>query len=235
MTTSLNDTSSPPLADDPIDFRQFVSDANHVPRDVLAFLVMNPFAGSSDPDAIMYAQAMKLVVEMHASEINGLVTGWKLDPVTGVVKNPTTQVEFVFNEKYGRPIEDLMYAWMVRYAYAVMHEWIRPTAKIVFIEPDATTMKPVSVWVGADLFPLSTGNEACGRNLQRIRNAAIIKPQLSGNFTYNTPEALSLAQKLFDELNARPTDTPAFTPAFDLDYTLPLEAFHDETISRPTH
>lgn len=195
-----------------VDFRNYVADARHYARNVIPFLIVNPFDLHSDGlETNENAQALRSIIELQADEIIGLTTGWVLYSATGVVENPTHQVEYVLSEKYGRIMEAVLHAWMMDYSRAYQLGETLPVATVMFIEPDATYTKVVSAWRGENMFPLNTGNQSHGRNANRSSEPAIIKPRFSGRFTYNTVEALEDAQRLLDTLITNGTGLPPET------------------------
>lgn len=173
-----------------VDFRNFVSNAAYVKRNIIAFLIEAPrgFQDLDRPD--LYVAALKVLVELHAQSIDGLQGGVTVavteTPVGGageMQQDPTnvtrarTEPSFVWKEKYGAPIQKFLETWITDLIMdpntktpRVIAAGTRPQdllpdyygMTVLFVEPDPTGTRVIRAWLSTNMFPLD-GIEVTGR------------------------------------------------------------------------
>jgi hypothetical protein len=145
------------------EFKRYVSNSLHVPRNIIPYLIRSPFMA----DKPLHTGSLRALLELHAVSIEGLVTGHQLNELVSTRYNPTQVIEYCFHEKYGRPCEALMSAWMKEY----VESGLAAKAELLFVEPDPTYTRVVSVWRGW-VYPIATGNAPAKRDLsvQELRS-----------------------------------------------------------------
>lgn len=212
-----------------VDLREYINNANYVPRNVFALLVEAPaiFQKMKDPD--VWTGTLRSMVELHPRSIEGLQMGLTVEtadtPVGGAgevqeevvnVTRARSTPTFVWNEKVGRPFGTLLNAWITyglmdpnsKIANIATIGTNRPTdmlpdqyaMSVMFIEPDATHTKVVRAWLITNMFPKSDGTQEGKRDL----TSALQLQELSIEFTALTQVGLGVnatAQKMLDAIN----------------------------------
>lgn len=213
------------------DLREWVSNAAYVRRNVFCLLLEAPkaFSRLTDKNPDIWVRALRALFELHPRTIEGLNSGITVEtaetPVGGGgevqeefvdVKRARSQPVFTWDEKYGRPVQTLLYNWIT---YALMDPESKVanvgtlesgyptdmlpdqyTATCIFIEADPTHRKVVKAWLSTNMFPKSTGDILGSRDL----TSAMSLTQLSIEFTALTQFGQGVnqfAQKLLDNIN----------------------------------
>lgn len=173
-----------------VDFRNFVSNAAYVRRNLIPFLLEAPrgFQDLSRPD--LYVGALKALVELHPLNIEGLAAGITVavteTPVGGageMQQDPTnvtrarTEPSFTWKEKYGSPIQKFLESWISQLIMdpntkmpRVIAAGVRPSdllpdyysMSVLFVEPDPSGTRVIRSWLCMNMFPLE-GIEVTGR------------------------------------------------------------------------
>jgi hypothetical protein len=173
-----------------VDFRNFVSNAAYVKRNIIPFLIEAPrgFQDLDRPD--LYVGALKALVELHPLSIDGLAAGITVavteTPVGGageMQQDPTnvtrarTEPSFVWKEKYGSPIQKFLESWITNLIMdpntkmpRVIAAGVRPSdllpdyycMTMLFVEPDPSGTRVIRSWLCVNMYPLD-GLEVTGR------------------------------------------------------------------------
>jgi hypothetical protein len=173
-----------------VDFRNFVSNAAYVKRNIIPFLIEAPrgFQDLDRPD--LYVGALKALVELHPLSIDGLAAGVTVavteTPVGGageMQQDPTnvtrarTEPSFVWKEKYGSPIQKFLESWITELIMdpntktpRVIAAGVRPSdllpdyyaMTMLFVEPDPSGTRVIRSWLCVNMFPLE-GIDVTGR------------------------------------------------------------------------
>jgi len=173
-----------------VDFRNFVSNAAYVKRNIVPFLIEAP-RGFQDLDrSDLYVGALKALVELHPISIEGLAAGVTVAVTETAVggagemqQDPTnvtrarTEPSFMWKEKYGSPIQKFLESWITNLIMdpntkmpRVIASGVRPSdllpdyygMTMLFVEPDPSGTRVVRAWLCVNMFPLD-GIEVTGR------------------------------------------------------------------------
>lgn len=213
------------------DLREWVSNQAYVRRNVFGLLLEAPaiFQKLSDRDPMIWTRSLRSLVELHPKRIEGLNAGLTVETaqtpvggagemqeeVTNVTRARSTPT-FVWDEKYGMPIQTLLSNWITlglmdpntKTAMAGSLGSNAPTdmladqytATMIFIEPDPMHKKVIKAWLCTNMFPKLTGDIVGSRDL----TSALNLNELSIEFTALTQFSLGVnvfAQKLLDNIN----------------------------------
>ena len=227
---------------------EWVSNQAYVRRQLVCVLLEAPKFFSLMPDSAKWVQALKAMVELHATSIEGLNAGLKVDfdehavggagemqqEVTNVTRARTEPV-FGFVEKYGRPIQTLLYHWIsygmmdadAKFAMVGTLDGSRPddlladwfSMSCLFFEPDAQHKKVVQSWVVTNMMPQETGPIEGKRDLTAASEVLKLSIPFTGIAQYNLGSNV-FAQGILDGINlanANPILRPSFITAIGSD------------------
>jgi|ERR1035437_923475 hypothetical protein len=229
---------------------QWISNQSYVRRNLVCLLIEAPKFFDIMPNNTKWVQTLRSLVELHAKSIDGLHAGLTVDvsdtPVGGggevqeEVTNVTrarSQPTFVFQEKYGMPIQSFLRDWITyglmdpdtKFANVgtldptkvpkdMLADWYSCTC--LFFEPDPTHRKVVKAWLVTNMFPKGTGDIDGKRDLTAAGEMLELSIEFTGIAQYNLG-TVAFAQKLLDNINitnANPYLQKAFLdpgPSFD--------------------
>ena len=228
---------------------QFVNNAAYVQRPIVALLMEAPLGFQYMPDPDYMVGALKAMVELHPKSITGLTAGLKADfsaenAVSGGgemqqditdMKRERTQVTFTWVEKYGRPIQAILYEWMTSLmldpdtkvpAIATL-AGNRPTDILpdmytmtcLFFEPDPSFTTVVKAWLTTNMAPMSTGDIVGKRELSSAMEGLELAIEFTG-LSQSTLGVRQLAQNILNNINlanANPNLAPAFLSGIEAD------------------
>ena len=177
------------------DLKQWVSNAAYIRKNLIPILVEAPRAFRLMPDSALWIGALRALIELHPTTIDGLNMGLDVEVVDHAVggggqrqdefvnvteqrSNPT----FTWTEKYGMPITRFIRNWIT---YCMMEPnskvagittltGARPqdmlpdmyTMTVAFIEPDPHHNKVMKSWLVTNMFPRRTGDIIGRREMQ---------------------------------------------------------------------
>jgi hypothetical protein len=230
------------------DFTAYVSNSSYTKRNLIALLIEAPrgFQDLNTPDD--WVATLKALVELHPKSISGLNSELTVDFVETAVggagemqediSNVTRQrstPEFVWTEKYGKPIWAFLDSWIrnllmdpiSKVAAVVASGTARPTDLLpdytgmtcIFIEPDPTHTQVIEAWLCTNMMPKTTGENVGRRDLTQAASEA----EYSVPFTALTQVGYGVkqfAQQLLNQLNltgANPNLRQAFVQGIDAD------------------
>jgi len=219
---------------------EWVSNQAYINRDIICFVLEAPRFFQLMPNPDKWISSLKALMEVHTYTIEGLNMGLTVDteehPVGGAgemmeeytnVTRARSQVSTTVREKYGLPVSNFLYNWIVygmmdpdtKYALSgtlpeapedALADWYTMTC--LFTEPDPTHTRPLKSWIGAGMFPKNTG-DIIGRKA-RTDGGSGIEINIEWTGIYQSGRGPNkLAQKLLDSINligANPYTKPAF-------------------------
>lgn len=227
---------------------QFISNANYVRRNLFCLLLEAPAFFKLMPNPDKWVATLKALVELHPRSIEGLNAGLTVETVNtpagggGEVQEEFTDVTqarsqpvFVFDEKYGRPIQSFLYDWIT---YGMMDPNTKfanvgtlganspsdmlpdqYTATMIFIEPDPTHRKVVKSWLSTNMFPKLTGDISGKRDITAQLEMLSLNIEFTALSQFNLGSNV-LAQELLNNINianANPYLRPAFASGVSAD------------------
>ena len=220
--------------------KEWVSSQGNISRDVVCFVLEAPKFFSKMPNPEKWISALKSLMEVHTITIEGLNMGLTVEteehPFGGAgemmeeVTNVTrarSQVTTTVRDLYGLPISNFLTNWITYglmdpdsgYALVgtrpdapsdMLADWYSMTC--LFTEPDPTHTRPVKSWIGAGMFPKTTGDIIGKKDKTGGGEATEISIEWAGVFQsgYGPNQ---LAQKLLSDVNIQGAD-PFMQKAF---------------------
>lgn len=220
---------------------QWISHQAYVQRNLICLLIDAPLGFQYLPDPQFWVGALKSLVETHAKTWTGFAAGVEVDFVENSVsgggemqQDPTnvtrarTQPSMTVVDKYGRPVQTLLYEWITnlvadpdsKVPNIATLAGARPTdlladistATMLFFEPDPTHSTVMKAWLTTNMMPKATGDITGKREL----SAAMESGELTIDWTGISQSSLGVrlfAQTLLDSINltnANPNLAPAF-------------------------
>ena len=227
---------------------EWVSNQAYVAKQMICLLIEAPRGFAYLPDPDFWVGALKSLVERHPKSITGMNAGLTVDVIENSVagggemqedmtdvKRERTVPVFVWIDKYGRPIQTLLYEWITnlladpdtKVANICTVDGVRPSdllsdmhsATMLFFEPDPTHTKVLKAWLSTNMYPKSTGDITAKREL----SSAMESSEISVTFTAVSQSSLGVrmfAQALLNSINitnANPNLAPAFMGEVDPD------------------
>lgn len=223
------------------DLTQWVNNQAYVRRNLICILLEAPGFFQYMPDPDKWVQSLKALVELHPKTIDGLKAGLEVDTdehaVGGAgemqqefvnVKRERSNVTFSFTEKYGMPIQTLLYNWITygmmdpdtKYALVSTLANGQPTDMLadmysmtcLFFEPDPTHKKVVKSWITTNLFPKGTGEIEGKRDQAGTAELLDLSIEFGGISQFSLGGNI-MAQRILDSMNlvnANPYLRPGF-------------------------
>lgn len=220
---------------------EWVSNQAYVAKQMICLLIEAPRGFNYLPDPDFWTGALKALVERHPKSITGMNAGLTVETVDNAVsgggemqqdmidvKRERTVPSFIWVEKYGRPIQTLLYEWITnlladpdsKVPNICTVDGMRPTdlladmhsATMLFFEPDPTHTKVMKAWLSTNMFPLATGDITAKREL----SAAMESGEMTINFSAVSQSSLGVrmfAQALLNSINIT-NSNPNLAPAF---------------------
>lgn len=233
------------------DYSTFVSATPYVRRNIVARLMQAPTMFESrylGSDGQKFVDALKAMVELLPRTINGLQSGLTPEfienPYGGGgetisevsdMKRAQSTPSFVWDEKYGKPIQSLLTFWMEngmmdpesKYPRIIANTGRKPddllldfkTMTVLFFEPDPTHTKIVEAWLCTGMMPKSNGTVEGRRDLTSAGEGL----ELDIEFTATTQHGIAVraaAQSVLDEINRynlNPNARAAYADQIDAD------------------
>ncbi len=223
-------------------FANMFANTTYVSRNVVCILVQAPKGFSYFPDASKYIGALKVLVEMHARQIEGLQAGVKAEfvenqidgsgqiqeDISNTTRDRSTPT-FTWLEKPGKPIRWFLEAWITGLGMdpitkipnvITLNASSKPTdmlgdvtgATMLFFEADPTFTTVNEAWLCTNMFPEGTGDVVGRRDL----TAAGQNQEIQVRFTAVTQHGfgvMSMAQKVLNSMNMEGTN-PNLQEAF---------------------
>lgn len=228
-------------------YAEWVSYTQYVRHNLLVYLVEPPRGFQLLKDGDEYVNTLKSLVEVHALSVTGLNAGLTVEtaetPIGGAgerqqdptnVTREVSNVTFRINEKYGRPVQRFLESWITnlimdpnsKYAnIATVAGGINDllsdmyAAVMLFVEPDPSLTKVNKAWLGANMFPLSTGEITGAKDLTAPGETLTYDITMAGFFQYGKGVD-QFAQTILStiQLNgANPSQRPAFVDSISAD------------------
>ena len=190
-------------------FQQWVSTQAYVRRNLVAILLEPPKFFKYMPNSNVWVQALKSLVELHPTSIEGFSAGLEVEKDEHEfggggeffqeytnVKRARTEPTFNFTERYGMPIQTFLQNWIqygiqdpdTKYALVGTLEGDYPpdmladnySMSCLFFEPDPTHRRVVKSWVTTNMWPTSTGEIIGKRNLNEAGEVSKLSIQFTG-------------------------------------------------------
>lgn len=225
---------------------EWVNNQSYVAKPMICLLIEAPRGFQYLPDSDFWVGALKALFERCHKSITGLQRGLKVEvtdtPVSGGgeiqqdfvdVKRERSAPQFVWQEKYGRPIQTFLEEWITnlladpdtKVANICTIPGVRPTdmladmysATALFFEPDPTHTKVLKAWLSTNMYPQGTDEISAKREL----SAAMEAREITVEFTALSQSSLGVrlfAQQLLNSINitnANPNLAPAFVEDLD--------------------
>jgi hypothetical protein len=173
-----------------VDFRNFVSNAAYVKRNIIPFLIEAPrgFQDLDRPD--YYVGALKSLVELAPMQIDGLNAGIRVAVTETAVggagemqQDPTnvtrdrSEPSFQWKDKYGAAVQKFLESWVTNLIMdpntkvpRIIAAGVRPAdllpdyycMTMLFVEPDPSGTRVIRSWLIVNMFPIE-GIEVTGR------------------------------------------------------------------------
>jgi hypothetical protein len=227
----------------------FASNAAYVQRNLVCLLMEAPLGFQFMPDPDFMVGALKALLETHPKTITGMNATVTVDfsaenAVSGGgemqqdftdIKRQRSEPQFVFVEKYGRPIQTFLYEWITnligdpdtKVPNIATLAGNKPTDLLpdmytctcLFFEPDPTFSTVVKAWLTTNMAPKGTGDITGKRDLA----SAMESSDLTIDFTGISQSSLGVrqfAQSILDNINltnANPNLAPAFLQGIEAD------------------
>lgn len=226
-------------------YADWVSYTQYVRHNLLCYLVEPPKGFSLLQDGDTFTTTLKSLVEVHALSVTGLNAGLTVEvaetPIGGAgerqqdptnVTREVSNVVFRINEKYGRPVQKFLESWITnlimdpnsKYAnIATVAGGINDllsdmySAVMLFIEPDPSLTKVNKAWLGANMFPMSTGEITGAKDMTAPGETLTYDIPFAGFFQYGKGvDAFALQiLKTIALTGANPQERPAFVQNID--------------------
>lgn len=207
---------------------EWVNNQAYVRKNLICFLMEAPQAFNYLPNSDKWVQVLKALVEKHPRTIEGLNAALTAEtgetPVGGggemqeEVTNMTrarTQLVMTFDEKYGRPIQNFLEAWMqmllmdpdskvagigtlASFPTDMLAD--QYAATMLFIEPDPTHRKVMKAWLTTNIFPKETGPIEGKRDITAAGELLSLSIPFAG-FSQSGAGVKAFAQRIFDTVN----------------------------------
>lgn len=226
-------------------YAEWVSYTQYVRHNLLVYLVEAPRGFRLLPDGDVYINTLKSLVEVHALSVTGLNAGLTVEtaetPIGGAgerqqdptnVTREVSNATFRINEKYGRPVQRFLESWITnlimdpnsKYAnIATIAGGINDllsdmyAATMLFVEPDPSLTKVNKAWLGANMFPLSTGEITGAKDLTAPGETLTYDITMAGFFQYGKGVD-AFAETILQTIQltgANPQAAQAFVPGID--------------------
>jgi len=226
---------------------EWVSNQTYVRKNVICILIEAPTGFQRLPNAAVWVQTLRSLVELHALSIDGLNAGLEVEfasnPVGGAgqvqedftdVKETLSNVTFRWNEKYGMPVANFFRGWITNLMMDPNSKVANmftiaagsgPTdqlsdvtsATMLFLEPDPTYTKVVKSWLITNMMPKSTGEITGKRDLTQAAEAVTYDIQFTGITQFGNGVDL-FAQSILETISITGAN-PLNRPAFVKAYT----------------
>ena len=173
---------------------EWISNQAYVRRQMVCILLEAPAFFQLMPDPGKWVQALKSLVELHPKSIEGMNAGLEVSveehAVGGAgemqqeyvdVKRTRSEPVFTFTEKYGMPIQTLLYNWITfslmdpdtKFAMTATLNGAKPadlladwySMSCLFFEPDPTHKFIQNSWVTTNMWPKNNGEIIGKRDL----------------------------------------------------------------------
>ena len=223
------------------DLTQWVNNQAYVRKNVVCILLEAPGFFQWMPDSAKWVESLKALFELHAKTIEGLAGGLEVEtethPVGGAgelqeevvnVTRARSNVTMTFTEKYGMPIQTVLYNWITyglmdpdtKFALSATIAGVKPTdmladmysATCLFFEPDPTHTRVMKSWITTNLFPKGTGEIEGKRDLAAGNEMSELSIEFGGISQFSLGTNI-MAQKILDSINlanANPYLRPGF-------------------------
>lgn len=228
---------------------EWINNQAYVAKPMICLLIEAPRGFQYLPDPAFWVGALKALFERCHKSISGMQRGLKVEvsdtnPVSGggEVMQDFTNVtrersapQFVWVEKYGRPIQTFLEEWITnlladpdtKVANICTIPGVKPTdmladmysATALFFEPDPTHTKVLKAWLSTNMYPQGTDEISAKREL----SSAMETRDVTVEFTALSQSSLGVrmfAQQLLNSINitnANPNLAPAFVEELDAD------------------
>ncbi len=227
-----------------VNLSQWVSNQAYIRRHLICILLEAPKFFQMMPNPNKWVQALKAMVELHATNVEGLSATLNVDtemhPVGGAnemqeeitnVTRKRSEVSFTWNEKFGMPIMTFLYNWITyglmdpnaKYPLASTLQQNMVPAEMtadqysmtcLFMEPDPTHRKVIKSWVTTNLFPKSSGDIDGKRNLTEALEMVEVTVEFGGISLF-TLGTNAFAQQILDNINQNLTNAnPYLQPSW---------------------
>ncbi len=223
------------------DLANLAGNQNYVRKNTIAILLQAPEGFQDLPDPVMWVDALKALVERHATRIEGLRSTLNVEWVetvlngagemqqdVGNVTRERSEPAFTWPEKRGKPVKNIMEGWILNLLGDPVNKIpmvvTRGLAKkinvtpqytgmtVLFIEPDVTHREVVEAWLCTNMMPNTSGPIEGSRDI----SAGGENVEVSVTFSAVTQYGYGVrkyAQKVLDSLNLSGVN-PNLAPAF---------------------
>lgn len=224
-----------------VDFRYYHGNADYIRRNVIARVMNFPQGFKHFPDAQVYIDTLKSMVELHAQTWEGLnktlTVNSQQSPVGGSGEMQDTPSNVVrarsepvlgLPEKYGMPFQALLTDWITELIMdpdtGAPNIITRPgvqvgdmlpdfyTMTVLFFEPDPTFTKVQRAWLVTNMYPTTSGEDTGRRDKTQDGEQVIHSIQFTGMQQVGRG-VNALAQAELDKMRLTYT-SPNNAPAF---------------------
>lgn len=226
------------------DLTQWISNQAYVRQNLVCILLEAPKFFDLLPDKVKWQEALKAMFELHCRSIDGYAMGLEAEfeehPVGGAgemqeevtnVKRARSVPKFTFIEKYGMPIQMLLYNWMTygmmdpdtKYPMIntlrqsdgaepkdILADWY--TATVLVFEPDPTHSKIMKSWITTNMMPKSTGEMLGKRDLTTAKEILTLDVEFTG-ISQTGAGVNAFAEKILKAINIKNAN-PYLRPSF---------------------
>lgn len=228
---------------------QYINSAAYIRKNLIVILLEAPSGFSYLPNGQTYTAVLRALVETQAIAVTGLqatlhVQSYESDPVGGsgqMMQTPNNvvmdipNVTFRFIDRYGMSITRFFEAWIrtlimdpdtkiagINTLSTTTVTDMLPdmySATMLFIEPDPTGATVVKAWIGANMYPTTSGPIEGSRDKTQAGQEAQLEVPFTGVYQYGIGVNL-FAQSILSQMSltgANPMNQEAFIQAVDAD------------------
>ena len=229
---------------------EWISNQAYMRNNLICILLEAPAFFQIMPEPQRWVDALKALVEQHPRSIEGFNGGLTVEidehPVGGAgemqqeftdVKRARSEPSFTYVEKYGMPIQTLLYNWITyglmdpdtKFALVgtlnanvpedMLADWY--SMSCLFMEPDPTHRKVVKSWVTTNMWPKATGEIIGKRDMTSARELTNLTIEFTGLSQFSLGTNV-FAQSILDKINitnANPNLRRSFIETLHADVT----------------
>ncbi len=223
------------------DLTVYNANQNYVKKNMVAILVQAPLGFQDLPDPEMWVEALKAMVERHATRIEGLRStlnvewvesivngGGEMQQDVGKVTRERSEPSFTWPEKRGKPFKALLEGWIYNLLGDPNNQIPMVVTRglttkpnmlpqytgmtVLFFEPDITHTEVIEAWLCTNMMPNTSGPIEGVRDLQGSGELTEINVVFSA-ITQHGYAPRKFAQSILDNLNLAGIN-PNLAPAF---------------------
>lgn len=192
-----------PAPQDLHQFREYVSNAGYVRRNLLVFVREFP-QGMPDDERL----CLKSLFELHLKEFTGLSSGTFVATSSDKAQRfeteaPSMSPNILIGEKYGKPVNKFFENWVAKYIIGrTSAEVLADGVEMLVVEPDPTGKHALDAWYLRGIVPLNTGIATQQRNVSAPLDESGVSYRIPlGCESSTCTKTLEYAQACLDLLN----------------------------------